>query len=317
MTPTAIASRCLPLIGVYSFDTSVNQNDASKRPVCDGDKTFIAGCITGAMGEMFEDGPASLSEDRYSSVLLGPTGITLNVTQYSTAITGVTAWNARMIGQTVRIQGDAQDNVFISQTTLLRPYMGVTAAGISATVFGDAIQLPQGTDSVLEPVEIPLISPLLCAKSAEEFRAWGVPYQTPGNRRPDSNYYLERNKPGGQPSIWFAEGRLTPTLTYLPIFLRVNPMPGQDYPITLRRKLEPPVLALADIGTPDTPSTFVLPVPWHESVLLPYVLQRFTAHEAFLNKDAKQEINRQYQAARVKLLSWTPSGSASFGQYPA
>lgn len=318
MKPNDAAKRVLPYIGVYSLDPSANASDPMKRQLQTSDLEFMAGCMTGALGEMFIDGPADLSETRYGTSMRGPEGITLTCTKYSTTVSGVTTWRNSMIGCTCRISGDGNDNEFVSQTQLLNPYMG--APGTSAQmgiVYGDAMMLPAGTDSVIDSVQVPLLFPLSPVTSRQEFRAWTVPSRF-GNapfHSPGSNWFIQQNKPTGQPSIWFAEARFTPTLGYLPIFLLVNPMPQADYALSMRIKIEPPTILATDIGDANTAPDIPIPANWQETIFMPYFTQRFTAHSSFSNKDAKVEIGRQYQRAKEKLQGWRVSGAPAYGHF--
>lgn len=321
MKPNDIGRRLLPYIGIYVLDPTFNANDAQKRQLIQSDVEFLAGCITGGIAEAYADGPAALSERRFGEVLRAPQSFVVGLTKYSKAITGFSGYQSWMQFCTCRMGGDDQDNEIVNGTTLLNPYMGETNGAVNLQIWGDTVPLPQGTDSVLSPVELPRTVPLMPATSREEFRAWNLPHDY-GNppQRPGSTYFIQQNKTQGQPAVYFCEAHNDPALNlgYIPLYLHVNPMPMMDYRIQMRLKAEPPTYTyeqILNLVNPEEIPDFVFPMNWQESVMLPYIAQRFTAHSSFTNKQAKEEISRQYQAARVKLLSWTPTGSASIGQF--
>lgn len=317
MIPNDAFKRMLPFIGVTVLDLSANANDPGKRQLLQSDIDFGAGCQTGALEEIYAGGPAAISERRLAFVLNKPTTISVTTVSLSTAIT-VSGWQDWMIGCTVRIPEDSQDNEFVSATELLKPWMGETSGVQPSTVYGDAVKLPEGTDCVLEPVEIPLWKPLVPATSREQFITWNLPTGYRNEVQPGVSYYVTINKAVGWPVVWFAEAAFDPSEDFLPIFLRVNPMPSQAFSITMRARLQPPVITAADIydGTPSDPGPdFNIPLSWHESVFLPFAMQRWTAHPSFTNEGSKKEIARQYQVAKNKLDSYAASGAASLGEY--
>lgn len=311
MTPFTIAKNfMLPYIGVLSFDPAVNQATAGKRQAEAFDIEFCAACMTGGGEELFNDGPSAISETQYGDQLYPPTSVTLNVTQFSKTISGLTPSQAWMIGCTINITGDGTFNELMSATTLLRPYAG-SSGSVSGTVYGDSIPLPSNIKEVMDPVKLPTLAPLMGTTSREEYLAYGNPHRY-GNRRTTGSriFYTLTNKSVGQPAIWFAENAIDISVAQTVKYLRFNPMPNQAYSASMRVKLKAPVFTAADIyaGTDyNVDPNKAIPMDNHASIFLPMCMQRFMAHPSFNNKMAAQEIARQYAEARRMLADCTPS----------
>lgn len=316
MTVQAIAKLMLRRIGVTSLDPDANQQDANKRGIVTGDLEECALAITAALQEIYSDGPANLRERQVGAVLRVPTSVTFTATQYSTTISGFSGFASWMRGCTVRLSGDLYDNEIISATELMRPYMGSTGSN-TATVYADAIQLPDNQECVMEPVETPNWPILTPCATKEEFSRF-VSYTTSAPSLADtgSSYIGFQNKIAGDPRAWIAEARFMPGVQSIPIFLRFNPMPSAAIPVRYRTKIKPVTITAEDIGNTTTEPDLAIPVDWHESVLVPIALQRFTAHPALANNAvAIKEIGRQYGAAQRILAGWTPQVSTTQAEY--
>jgi hypothetical protein len=274
----------------------------------------IAGIINASMQDIFEQGPAALSQVRQGANLFAPANITINVTSGSTTTTptGFVSW---MNGCTVVIQGDAFANEFVDGAgTLLRPYLGTTATGVPAVVYCDSVQLASNVKNVVEPVNVvdpvipgPYHRPLQACLSRDEFDnisyrnfLWvGLPVQV------------------GRPRIFLAESRYNAAVNYLPIFLRIAPAPLYGTALTFVAKLLPPTIGISDLGTDSSDPGTMLPIPgdWVDSILVPYCLQRMTGTPLFRREELIPEIGRQYKEARAKLESFKPQISARGGRF--
>lgn len=310
MTPFQIAkTRMLPLIGITSFDPATNATTAGKRAVEEGDIQFCVDCMNAAAEEMLDEGPACLSETDYSDVLLPPTAVTLTTIQYSKVLSGFLTWAAWMEGCTVRLSGDDVDNVLLSATALLRPYMGSGGAQ-SGTVYGDSLKMPSTVKSIMEPVRLPTVAPLRVTLMEDEFYCYAQPHLY-GNRPGVAVYNSLTNKSVGEPVIALAQFVAAMTVAGVtPKFLRFNPMPAQAYSATMRVKLKPPLWTTADVyaGTAYTVDpAAVIPFDNHSSIFLPMALWRFLAHPSFDNKNARESINAQYALAKKQLDQLTPA----------
>lgn len=317
MTVQQVAKRILFRIGVVSLNPAVNANSANQTGIdLTNDIDEVVAAINGAYEEIWGLGPTAIREQRMSWQLQPPTSVNINVTAYSATISGLTdpGW---MAGCTIRINGDGLDNELVNDTTLLRPFQGATGP-VSATVFGDAVALPSTVANVLAPVYIPqIVSPLVPAASREQFQAtfrWDA-YGN-GMRPSEYEYYAMQNKVTGEPRMWFAEPRYDPAKTYLPIFLRVNPMPGSPYPITARVRLKPPTITAADVGTYSSDPGTQIPQDWNESIVLPFAMQRFQMHPVFDGRpNVVKEIARQLAIAQNLLDALTPQVASVAAQF--
>jgi hypothetical protein len=289
---------CLRRIGVLSYDPTANATNQNRRGLCAGDLDEALNAINGAMEECFALGPIELSEQQQAGILRPATAASLDVTQYSTTIANLTTWASWMQGCTIRIGGDSRDNELISQTQLLRPFMGATAAGASASVYGDAIPLASSVLTVLGPVEIPEQMELCGVIGQEAFkRAIGMGF----SRFANTANFAAQAKPIGQPTHWTVETRNLAANAFTQRILRVTPMPDKAYSLTYRAKVKPPAYAQSDFysGTDyaTDPGT-IIPFDWAESTLLPVALQRFSAHPACENGPMSAELARQAEMAK-------------------
>lgn len=245
MTAAQIALQLLPLISVRSLEPPANTlNDVN---LSTGDVDACAIAITQAIEEIFGLGPTAISEQRLSMTLMPPTNVSFTATQYSTTISAFSGWASWMIGCTIQ-GGDGEDNELLSATELLRPYQAGSGTA-NCTVYGDAIKLPSYVKNTMDPVETPLIPRLMAVTNRDDFRCYnGYDVVTPRTRGGFYGpWYNTRQKTAGQPSVYFVESRYDPTTGELPLFLRVNPMPGGATPITIRVKRKPPIVVADDI----------------------------------------------------------------------
>ena len=298
LTIAQLGLACLRRIGVLSFDPAANASNQNRRGLCPGDLDEALIAINGALEECFALGPIELSERQQAGVLRPATAVTLDVTQYSTQIPNLTPWATWMQGCTIRIAGDSRDNELISQGQLLRPFMGATTAGVSATVYGDALPLSSDVLTVLGPVEIPEQMELFGVIGQEAFkRAIGFGF----SRFANFENFAAQAKPIGQPTHWTVETRNIAGNAFTQRILRVTPMPDKAYSLTYRAKVKPPVYVQDDfyLGTDYNldPGT-TIPFDWAESTLLPVALQRFSAHPACENGAMSAEIARQAEMAK-------------------
>ena len=302
MTIRDIALIILRDFGVSSLDPATNQNNRNARGIDTNDLRAVVFHLNGALEEIFNDGPAALSERPLGDVLRPETAVTLTATQYSRTVASVTTFASWMVGCTIRIAGDAWDNQLLSSTELARPYMGSTGAAKASLVYGDALLLPSNVSHLLEPVRIHGQADLKIigtksqfqAKSSSVVKSIGLP---------------ER----GFVDTWHDQ---TAGVTYLKKFLRVDPMPSQALAVEYRAKLTPPVVTTANIDDGDhvTDPNIELPLGWLNSVLLPIARQRATSDALLVNQTAIGEIGRQFEIARA-ILKATPNATSHLGEY--
>ena len=299
-----IALRLLAYAGITSLAAAPSPPAENASYVVDGDLEDIAGIITASLQDLFHDGGARFSEAPLAFNLRPPYATLLQVTPGQRAVTvpaGTTLDLTAYSGCTVQINGDPWTNTLTNGTGLLaRPYGGTAGGTQPATLYGDAILLPQDALSVLEPVRVAehLLAP--CADADEFERAGG---RRCGQAYPNAG-------PTGFPCRWWVESRYDDTLDYLPLWLRFAPVPAVavSVPVSCRVRQNPPTITAEDLGDDTLDPGVTLPVPGRmvESVLLPYCLQRFTGHPLYKNEAAKGEIARQFQAAQSKVKAVRP-----------
>ncbi len=243
MLPSDFAVQLAPMIGTSTIDELSSLNGLN---LSDSDRAAMAIAMTQGLQEVFALGPPALSEQRYSTILRGPTNVTFNATQFSTTISSFATWASWMEGCTIQ-GGDGEDNELLSATELLRPYNAATGA-VSATVYGDAIKLPSWAKNTMPPVETQQVPQLVPANNREEFRWWNAVNQWGHYARYGWPSYSTRSKSSGRPLVYFVEPRYDPSTGALPLFMRFNPMPGSATPVTFRIKRKPPVIVANDLS---------------------------------------------------------------------
>ena len=289
-------------IGVTTFDPGDASNASPLAGLREGDVDAMVACINGALQELWDRAPVAVCFARLGIQLRAPATVSIQVAHESNALTGFAAYAPWMDGCTIRIDGDACDNELVDGTTLLRPYLSMSATGgtVNATVFADCASPGPEVIGVVDPIgtcaSVHLPKLLTRVSSRVEFESWwGI-----------------AQKRTGLPEVCFVETRYFPSRSRLGIRLRVHPMPTVSMLLTYGARLNAPTVTVADVGAASDPET-TLPIPggWCESVLLPLALQRFSAHPNFTPESAKEEIARQAEVARKMMQSAAPQRAAS------
>lgn len=316
-----VAARLLALSGVTSFTPDNSGSAKLKRGVVTGDLDALGVCITAGMQEILDVGPASLSERDDGALLQAPTVVTAAVTNGSAVVT-LTGYVSWMAGCTIRIAGDAYDNELLSATLLARPCMAPTGSA-SATVYGDVIQLASTIKNVLQPVSIPSFPALYPCGSREEFDQFPLGNARQGFRArttfSSANGYgsgdsgsggmIWQQRQVGIPRAYFVESRYDSSLAYVPIYLRLSPMPAGQTPIRYRVKLKAPIFTGAQIddGSGNNPGNVSIPQDMIEMGLVSFASQRWMSQPSVVLSDRQAaEISRQYQAALQALRGMRP-----------
>lgn len=313
VTVCAAAKRLLRLFGV----TSLNPASPASQPfpIESTDLDDIVGEMTAAVQEIFMLGPSEIREQNLSAYIHAPTSITLTATLGSTTISALTTYSSWMLGCTIRLTNDDQDNELTSSTKLARPYMGPSGSGISGTVYGDAVQLDATVGKVISPVSLPNRIPLFPATNRTEFmRLSGYPLVTDAaGQAYGYPFFWFVRKNIAPPLSWFLEGAYDATLSYVPRRIRLGPMPDQAYSLAYRAAINPPRFLTTDVDNGDHTTDPGIPIPlpdtYVESLFMPICRQRLAAMPQFKNQEQKQEIARAYQQA-IKLLSGEKGQSA-------
>lgn len=294
----------LSYIGIKSYQPVTGATALNRQSITDDDKSKVLTAINGGLEEVYKNLPADFKKQDKSAQLLPPAQVTVSATQFDTAavITGAATW---MLGCTIQIAGDVGQNRIValsgSNATLLYGFKGTTGAGISATVYADAILLPSNTLSVGEPVQTHNPNRLL--KKAQSKQAF------------DRYQFLERdiyapftiaNKAAGFPIYYFVDSQYDAAQERVMIYLRLNPMPSHALDIDYQWELNKEMIAMTDLFTPNTYANpnykfSSVPATWMDTVFLPICRKRFCAHPSFKNEAARSEINSQYAQAVASL----------------
>lgn len=322
VTARVLAIRLLRYLGVTSLDPTTPANQAF--PIEPTDLDDVIGVMNSALQEYFELSPSEVREANLGAYLNAPTNATLSVTQGSSVITSFTGYASWMLGCTIRLFGDTQDNEVTSQTLLARPFMGATSGSVAATVFGDAVQLDATVGKVFDPVSVPNQSPLLPATSRMEFcHMAGYPLVTgPWGGSYGGSYYpffWWVQKPISRPLTWFLESAYTSNLAYVPRRIRVAPMPNAAYSLSYRAGLNALRLQATDVDTGDhtTDPMTLLPISDTdvESILMRICAKGMTMLPTFKNAGAVQGIEDAYKRAVSTMQNIRGQGSVERGNY--
>lgn len=317
MTVRDIALILLRDFGVRSLDPASNLNNRNARGISTGDLEAVCQYINGALQELFNDGPAAISERPLGEVLRPETAVTLTATQYSKTISAVTTFASWMVGCTIRIAGDSYDNELLSSTELARPYMGTTGSSKTASVWGDAVQVASNVSHLITPINLVGSTRLEVVTTRQQFQYVANDANIRGLRDIGVQESLTYNKVIGTPAWAFVDTRYDTAATYLPKILRVAPMPGQAFTVVGKLKVTPPVITPANIDNGDhtTDPNVTLAADWLESVVLPIARQRASSDALFCNKDGLGEIARQFVIARAIMKGETPLRAPMEGIY--
>lgn len=253
-------------------------------------KEAVCVAITGGMQEMFSKRP-ELFRVRQGKNLEAPLQVNTSLTSGSTAANFSTSNDLR--GCTFKSStgwNQVAPGASSPGNAILRAWEGSTGSQ-SLRVYGDAFLL--GTDilQVMGDVHLDGYGPLRPAPDRATYtayrdEAWRLDY---GSRPPG----VSQPRWAGLPEVWWAEPVVLAASTQ--IYLRFAPIPDRAYSISYDLGLKPRAVVPADIeGEVSVP----MPGDLYESVLIPYVLQRWTGSPWFRNAEARAEIARQVKEAR-------------------
>lgn len=317
-------------IGLTSYDPAFNSQDLNKPTIGATDAADIAAYMTMGVQEIYKESSGDKITDRRGFTLRAPRTITLGVTKYSTTISGGSGFDAAtMIGCTVRIGDDPSYNSIISAGVLSQPHMGTTGTA-TALVYGDAIALSASVDFVIEPVEIPDRRTLVPAPDRQQFERMKNTNFDYLNFAYQSHMDLLRHwyssaavKVIATPVIWSASSAFNPDEPNLAAaitkYLKVYPIPDQDYPLTAMLAFKAPTFTVADLYT----GTDYTTDPWAgagkdigipENILVPFVLMHWMSHPAFKNESIKRQVETNYKSAK-KAVHDTPLMVAFTGRF--
>lgn len=258
----------------------------------------LCSTITGALQELYAARPESFRV-RAGANLVAPTSQSITLTTGSSAVV-LTAFGRDLRACSVKV-GETYSQVLPAATSpgaaLLTPWTGATGAQ-SIKAYCDAIAVG---NSVLGDVHLEGYGPLKPVSDRASYTAARDEYRIAdyGARQPT----VSRPRWSGQPEVWWVESAAVAGVAPQ-LYLRVAPVPEREFRISYDMTYTPAAVVSADLIN----DTAVLPVPedFVDVILLPYVLQRWTASPWFRASDAKVEIARQYKEAHRLLEDWSP-----------
>lgn len=294
--------------GVRSLNSASPAGQAAQ--IEDGDLDDIAGMMTQALQEIDDLSPAETRIRPESAYLNAPTAVSVAVTQGSCSISAVVTFDQWMLGCTIRIDGDTQDNELLTSALLARPYMGASATR-EATVYGDAVQLDEFTGEITSSMLLNNQIPIVAADNFDAFMRLGnYPMLTDGSGMGINSglpyFYFSVRKPiSNRPLIYFVDSLYTASLDYVPRKIRFSPMPSEALSVGYRAGQNPIRIVAEDIDNGDHETDPVRKIPMIdgkvESIFMPIALQIMTRHPKFKNEEGKKEIYRSYEMAVARL----------------
>lgn len=302
-TLTNIAETCLDYVETADNNTPLaSATNAQKR--------VLAQTISGALQELYRKRPEAFGGQQGATLSLPVTGNAI-VTNGSTVI-DLTAFGAvDFRGRSITsgsIRNQIAATVGTSPAALVEPWIGSTGTQ-AITVYCDAVLVGSSLFNVIGTVMLEgygLLKPLPDRGSYIAFRdmAYNMDYGSAAPRPLMARY-------NGQPTSWWAEPAFISNAagSSSQIYLRIAPLPAQVvYSISYTVSYRPKVLQTADLSD----GSIALPVPgdFYDSILIPWVLQRWTGSPWFRNESARAEINRQFLVAKEILAGWSPSEQA-------
>lgn len=319
LTCRTAALRLLRDLGVVSLDPATPSGQ--KFPIEPTDLDDTVGVMNAALQPIYRRGPSEMREQNLGAYIHGPTTVLVDVTNGLSTIANLTPYSSWMLGCTIRVGGDQQDNEVTSSTLLARPYVGSTATGVSAIVYGDAVQLDATVGKVMDPVSLPNQTPLVpCTNRMTFMMLAGYPLVTnsDGSAYGYPFFWFVR-KNVSRPLFWFLEGAYNSALSYVPRRIRVAPMPDMAYSLSYRAAMNPPVITSANIDNGDhtTDPNVQIPIPdaFTESIFFPLARQRMSGLAQFKNSGTLPEITRAAKEAMVMLNLSNGQSSRTEGRY--
>ncbi len=283
MTKGEVAHRLFDLV---SQADSIAPNDPTIRGVLE--------CCNAAVQEISHYATRDFWRDTRSAILRPPTTVTLNVTEDSKTIASLSTWAAWMEGCSIEIAGSDQLHRLNSETTLQEEWIGASATGVSATVYGDAVKLNGTVLKVLGSVVLDderVLTPL-----ANEDRNNRLHHNRSAYYRgrwweygESAHYPSSLNDKTGTPTHYFIDSEYDDTSTVLAQenFLRVRPFPKAKSRVRFSASIKPTPWTTAEIHHSSLPATggnqiTGCPGGMDETILLPFCYQNITKMLAFM-----------------------------------
>lgn len=221
----------------------------------------ILDAINGALQTLHSLAPPDSKITVVSLSVAAPRTVSVGVVNGSPEVT-IATFDAEDRWRTIRIAGDDIDNQVIGATSLLHPYGGATGT-VSATIYGDAVELP-------EPY-IELVGDPTVLETRDDLISF----------RPLVFRNMDRRI--GHPRFYWVESNARNQNPTAPAVIRFDPMPDKLYRMQCRASLAPAKVTFADLISPGP--TVPLRAEHIESYLIPLCRSTLTHSKSWMNKD--------------------------------
>lgn len=264
-------------------------DDASPRQ-----QKVVCSCITGALQELQARKPDAFVS-RVGKTVAAPVSGTAVLTAGSTAV-NLSSWGgADLRGKMIRV-GSTWNQVAAGAAApgnaLVLPWRGASGTA-SIVVYDDAVLVGAEGFVVVGNVWLEGYGMLRACPDRATYTAFRDDLLATDY----SVSRVQRQRSVGQPESWWVESAWAHAAdTGQQLYMRLAPLPEQEYSISYDLALRPRELVPDDLEDED----LVIPVVegFYDSVLIPWVLQRWTASPWFKNESAKAEIARQFSVAQ-------------------
>ena len=241
--------------------------------------------------------------DTRSAILHPPTTVTLDVTEDSKTIANLSTWATWMEGCAIEIAGSDKMHRLDAQNKLQEEWIGSTASGVTATVYGDSVKLNGSVLKLLGSVVLNddrVLTPL-ANEDLNNRMHWNRDSFHRGRwweYGEDTNVPLSLGDKTGTPTHYFIDSQYEESTS--PIadgggyqvraqenFLRVRPFPEGKSRIRFSASIKPAPWTMAEIYHETLPATLGnqntgCPGGMDETILLPFCYQNITKQLAFM-----------------------------------
>ena len=254
-------------------------------------KLEVMDAINGALQKIDALSPEAAKTATVSVLVNAPAAVSIGVTNGSATITG-TAFVADQYGMTIRVSGDNIDNQIVGPANLLHPYTGTTGT-VTATVYGDAVSIPEPYRSLHgDPVVLETGITLTNRKMPRNY-LWACQINDP------LYYWVEANARNRNPAA--------------PGIIRLYPIPASQCRLQCEMTIAPVRIEFPDMLATGDP----LPIrqEYVESYLLPIARGLLTTSELWKNERTKTAALSSAELAERKFEQRVPQTLATPQNY--
>lgn len=270
----------------------------------------VLDAINAGMQEVWRLLPATYRTQTFSATLKAPESIPVTVTaRYGTTVT-TNAFDASMVGCTVRVNDAVQDNRITGLNSFLDPFLGQSLTG-NAQVFHDALQIFDNIQRIVGDMRIyrqdgtwyPL-------QRAEGYRRGGIRYAWWEAYPIPFPTGFNQLKPIHRPMIYMLESEGITGLTASEFFLSFYPMPDVDYIVRYEAEVGPLALNLGNITSPTLAVDMPVKTSMTNSALVP-ICEEYLLRSPFIANRKDLSTTIQAAAARARETLHNRAGDAA------